>query len=256
MSSRGEQRRAARAGKASGGSRTARFYWVLGVVAVLGVAIVGYAVGSKRLGRVATEPVKVPGLDDMSTLVKKARGVTIGKAGAPATIAEFGDFMCPLCRDFDLTIKPRLISKYVDTGKAKFIFYDFPLVSIHPNSFIAARAARCAEDQDKFWAYQNVVYRNQLQWSERKSPTEYLLAYGDSVGLDNEKFSACVKSSAHADLVSAELRLAEDLGLDGTPTVMVSVGHGMPLKVENVGSLAAIENEVDSLLAADSGSGS
>lgn len=259
MSSRGEQRRAARAAKASAGSAgsgTARFYWVLGVVAVLGVVIVGYAVASKRLGRVATEPVKVSGLDNMTTLVKKAKGVTMGKPDAPVTIAEFGDFMCPLCRDFDLTIKPRLISKYVDTGKAKFTFYDFPLVSIHPNSFIAARAARCAEDQNKFWAYQDVVYRNQLQWSERESPTKYLLAYGDSVGLDGGKFAACVKSTAHADLVSAELRLAEDLGLDGTPTVMVSVGHGTPLEVKNVGSLAAIENEVDSLLAAHSGSGS
>ncbi len=230
-----------------------RFYWILGAVAVVGVALVGYAVGSKGFGRPATKPVNVAGLDDMSTLVKKAQGVTMGKADAPVTIAEFGDFMCPACREFDLNMKPQIVKEFVDPGKVKYIFYDFPLVSIHPNSFIAARAARCAEDQDKFWAYQDMVYRNQPKWAEKKAPMDDLLAYGDSIGLDAAKFSSCVKSDAHADLVSAELRLAQELGLNETPTIMVSEGHGMPRLLTDIQHFSAIKAQVDSLLAAVEG---
>jgi protein-disulfide isomerase len=228
---------------------------VLGAVAILGVGLVGYSIGSKKFGRTATEPVKVAGLDDMSTLVKKAQGVTMGPADASVTIAEFADFMCPACRDFDLTVKPQIVKDYVDPGKVKYIFYDFPLVTIHPNSFIAARAARCAEDQDKFWAYQDVVYRNQPRWAEQKSPMADLLSYGDSVGLDEGQFTSCVKSDRHADLVSANLRLATELGLDGTPTIMVSAGHSMPVRLQSV-DFKSIKTQVDSLLAATSGSGS
>ncbi len=232
-----------------------RFYWALGAVAIVGVAAVGYAIGSKALGKPATQPVKVSGTESMSTLVKEAQGVTMGPADAPVTIAEFADFMCPACRTFDLTVKPQIVKEYVDPGKVKYIFYDFPLVSIHPNSFLAARAARCAEDQKKFWSYQDIVYRNQPKWAEKKSPLDDLLSYGDSLGLDQSKFSSCVKSDAHAALVSAELRLATELGLNETPTIMVSLGHGMPERMQRV-DFKSIKTQVDSLLATTSKSGS
>ncbi len=233
-----------------------KFYWILGAVAILGMAAVGYSVGSKKLGKAATEPVDVPGLDDMSTLVEKAQGVTMGQTDAQVTIAEFGDYMCPGCGEFVLTVKPRIISQYVETGKAKFIFYDFPLISIHPNSFIAARAARCAEDQGKFWAYQDQLYRHQTQWTPKQEPTGDFVTYADSVGIDSGKFEECVKSDAHADVVSANLRLAEELGLSGTPTIMVSAGSNtMPLRLADY-DFGSIKEQVDSLLAATEKGGS
>ncbi len=233
-----------------------KFYWILGAVAILGVGAVGYSVGSKHLEKATTEPVDVPGLDDMSTLVEKAQGVTMGSPDAPVTIAEFGDYMCPACGDFTLTIKPRIVSEFVKTGKAKFIFYDFPLISIHPNSFIAARAARCAEDQDQYWEYQAELYRHQTQWTPEKQPVDKFVQYADSVGLDKGEFETCVKSDAHADLVSANLRLAEELGLSGTPTIMVHAGQGgMPRRLADF-DYATIEAQVDSLLAGTGEGGS
>jgi len=213
-------------------------------------------VGSKHLGKAATEPVDVAGLDDMSTLVEKAEGVTMGSPDAPVTIAEFGDYVCPACGEFSLTVKPRIVNQFVETGKAKLIFYDFPLVSIHPNSFIAARAARCAGDQNKYWEYQTELYRHQTQWIPKRQPVGEFVEYADSLGLDEGRFETCVKSDAHADLVSANLRLAQELGLTGTPTIMVSAGKsGMPRRLSEF-DFASIEAQVDSLLAGTGAGGS
>ena len=76
-----------------------------------------------------------------------AKGVTKGPEDAPITIVEFGDFQCPACGAFAQQVKPQIELAFVESAQAKFVFYDFPIVSGHPNAFLAARAARCAEDQ-------------------------------------------------------------------------------------------------------------
>ena len=119
MASRGEQRRESRSG---GSSEMTKFYWVLGAVAVVGVAAVGYSVGSNTFGAAATEPIVVEGMDDMNQLVQLAQGVTKGDADAPITIVEFADYMCPACGDFALQHKPQLDLRYVETGKAKLVW--------------------------------------------------------------------------------------------------------------------------------------
>lgn len=225
-----------------------KFYWILGAVAVLGIGAVGYSVGSGTLGKAATEPVDVEGLDNMETLVSLAQGVTKGSADAPITIAEFADYQCPGCGAFTLTVKPQLDRNYVQTGKAKLVYYDFPLISIHPYSFLAARAGRCANDQGKFWEFQQVIFRNQSTWTTKTSVEGYFVDYAVEVGADEGVFEACLKSDAHADVVSANLRLAQELGLDGTPTVMISMGRGMARRLMNF-DYETISTAVDALIA-------
>lgn len=225
-----------------------RFYWILGAVAVIGVGVVGYSVGSSALGTAATEPIDLEGLDDMSRLASLAQGVTKGEESAPITIIEFGDYQCPGCGQFALSVKPQIELTYVQTGKAKFVYYDLPLVSIHPHAFLAARTARCAGDQGLFWEYHDVVFRNQASWSSRTDPTADFLDYGDVVGLDADQFEACVKSDAHADVVTANMRLAEELGLSGTPSVMVNRQGGMARRMGNNFDFQSIRNVVDDML--------
>jgi len=225
-----------------------KFYWILGAVAVLGIGAVGYSVGSGTLGKAATEPVDVEGLDNMETLVSLAQGVTKGNADAPITIAEFADYQCPGCGAFTLTVKPQLDRNYVQTGKAKLVYYDFPLISIHPYSFLAARAGRCANDQGKFWEFQQVIFRNQSTWTTKTSVEGYFVDYAVEAGADEGVFEACLKSDAHADVVSANLRLAQELGLDGTPTVMISMGRGMARRLMNF-DYETISTAVDALIA-------
>ena len=199
-----------------------KFYAVLGAVAVIGVGILGYAINSKRAGRVVSVPADIEGMDEPGVLTQMARGVSLGSEDAPITIIEFSDFQCPACAFFAQTVKPRLEETLIEPGRARFIFYDLPLVAIHPNAFLAARAARCAEDQDQFWNYHDELYRRQARWGPLQNPAEALEGLAEEVGMDAREFGACLNSDEHADLVSANLRLAEELGIPGTPTVLIS----------------------------------
>lgn len=243
MSSRGEQRRESRSG---GGSEMTKFYWVLGAVAVIGVAAVGYSVGSNSFGAAATEPVVVEGLDDPTQLMSLAQGIVKGDPDAPITIVEFADYSCPGCGQFALQIKPQVVLQYVETGRAKFVYYDFPLISIHPHSFLAARAARCANDMGKFWEYQDQLFRNQPSWTVKSNVESDMVDFAVAAGLDEGGFEACLKSDAFADVVSANLRLAEELGINSTPTVMMSRGKGMArrLMTYDFASISAVIDEM------------
>ena len=128
---------------ASGGSDMKKLYIILGAV----VVIVGFMMlrgGPGSLIPAVREPVEVVGLDDTATLVRLAQGVTRGDPDARITIVEFGDYQCPGCAGFATYVEPELLAAYVETGKAKFVYYDYPIISAHRNAFLAARAARCA----------------------------------------------------------------------------------------------------------------
>lgn len=226
------------------------FYWLLGVVAVMGVSIVGYAVTSRSGGSTTvSQPIGVAGLSDPGTLMSLARGVEKGNAQAPITIVEFGDFQCPVCEQFERLVKPFIEAEFVNTGRAKFVFYDFPL-SIHPNAFLAARAARCAEDQGKFWEYHDHLYQTQSQWSPEPNPEGMFEEYAESVGLEDGAFEGCLRSDRHADVVTANMALATQLQAPGTPTILVTQGRGVGRRVPH-----NIEGIREAVVALETGAG-
>ena len=250
MASRGEERRKARG--ENGGEMT-KFYWILGAVAVIGIGIVGYSVGSNTLGTAATMPVDVEGLDDMERLVELAQGVTRGDPSAPITIVEFGDFQCPGCGQFALQVKPQVDLTYVQSGQAKFVFYDYPLVEIgHQHAFLAARAARCAGDLERYWEYHDALFRNQSSWSSQTQVAGTFVEYAEQLGLDTELFEACLRSDRHADVVTANMRLGRELGVNGTPTIMISEGRGMARRLQSYG-FPAIQSAIEEIRAEGAG---
>ena len=202
-----------------------KFYMILGAVAVLGVGGVAYSVGSNAFGSTVSAPVDIEGLDDMGRLAELAQGVRRGDPDAPITIVEFADFQCPSCRIFALNVKPQVDQMLIETGKAQFLLYDFPLTTVHPHAFLAARAVRCAGDQDRYWEYHDVIFQNQPTWFYERSALGSFVDYAESAGLDQETFEECVKSDRHAEVVSANIQLGYELGVSGTPTVMVQ-GNG------------------------------
>ena len=228
---------------------TTGFYWLLGMVALLGIGIVGYAVVSMTEDSTVSQPIGVIGLDDPGTLMSLARGVEKGYAQAPITIIEFGDFQCPVCGEFERLVKPFIEAEFVNTGRAKFMFYDFPL-SIHPNAFLAARAARCAEDQGNFWEYHDYLFLNQNEWSSMPSPADMFEAYAESVGLEPGAFGSCLHSDRHADVVTANMALATQLQAPGTPTILVAQGRGVDRRVPH-----SIEGIREAVVALEEGSG-
>jgi len=226
-----------------------KWYLILGAVAVIGVGVVGYSVGSGR-GSAVSAPVVIEGLDgDMERLAELAQGVTKGDENAPVTIIEFGDYQCPGCMMFAQQVKPQVELLLVESGQAQFVFYDFPITSAHPNAFLAARAARCADDQGRFWEYHDNLFRTQPRWSTLANPVGLFEEYARSLDLDDGEFSACLNSDRHAELVTANMQLGEVLGVPSTPTVLIEHG-GSARQVEP--SFPAIQAYVNELLAPES----
>ena len=242
---RSEQRRQTR----EGGADMKKLYIVLAVVAAVGIGAVGYSVSSGG-GSAAMAPIAVSGLDDLERLVELAQGVTKGDENAPITIIEFGDFQCPACQQFATQYKPQVELAYVETGKAKFVYYDWPITTAHPNAFLAARASRCAADQDRYWEYHDNLFRNQVRWAPSTNAADVFIDYAGTLGLDEGAFEECLNSDEHAELVSANLELGNQLGVGGTPTILIEYNGS----VRQVGyDFASIQEYVDGLLAASEG---
>jgi protein-disulfide isomerase len=121
----------------------------------------------------------------------------------------------------------------IETGKARMEFYDF-ILDTRPQAgtFLAARAARCAGDQGRYWDYHDRLYRSQLTWGMDSDKLGTFLDYGETLGLDSREFRLCLKSDRHAQEVSANRELAQTLGLGGTPAVLVGTPGGMSRRVE------------------------
>jgi hypothetical protein len=135
-------------GEAGGSNRT--MYWILGGAAVLALLVMGWNVFSSLTDSTAREPVDLD-YDSPRELLEMAQPVESGDPAAPIRIMEFSDYQCPACQGFFRGVKPMLDREFVAEGRALFAYYDFPLVDIHRNAFLAARAARCAGDQDAYW---------------------------------------------------------------------------------------------------------
>jgi protein-disulfide isomerase len=197
------------------------FYLALGVIALLGIGAILYA--RNNSGEMATDLVDLTQLAEGDSLVDVAQGITIGEANAPVQIIVFSDFMCPGCKAWATSLEPMIKSEFVQTGKVRYTYYDYPLVPGHRFSMLAARAARCAGEQNKFWEYHDMLFGRQEQWSYSAAmPTEQLLQYGTELGLEQGPFESCVRSTKHVDLVSATKKLGDSLGVGGTPTVGIN----------------------------------
>jgi protein-disulfide isomerase len=199
------------------------FYIILGIVAVVGIAGLAYAMLGRGARGAATEPVDLSGIENPQELVARARGVAAGPADAPVQVLVFSDYMCPYCAQFALSVEKQIKSEFVEDGRVQFVYYDFPLGGAHIHSFLAARAARCAEDQDRFWEYHDLLFARQSSWMvERTAPIGTLNAYADELGLNGNEFRGCLNSDRHADLVTANYVLGAQLGVNATPWVFVN----------------------------------
>src|SRR5213594_3765971 len=104
------------------------------------------------------------------------------------------DFQCPYCREFAMSTMPVLEREYIEPGKVRFVYINLPLSSVHRNAASAAEVALCAARQQRFWPMQDLLFRHQDQWAALASPRPYLLALGDSVGLDRAQRSGATST--------------------------------------------------------------
>ncbi len=149
---------------------------------------------------------------------------SIGDPDAPVTIVEFTDFQCPFCSRHFLQTFPQIVAEYVDTGKVRYVFMDFPLSSIHPQAQLASEAARCAGDQAAYAEMHDLLFARQDAWKGRDDAAAIFSGFAGELGLDTAAFDACLATRQHEDAVLADLEYGTSLGIDGTPAFFVN-GH-------------------------------
>jgi protein-disulfide isomerase len=137
----------------------------------------------------------------------------MGDKDAKVTLVEFTDYQCPFCgRAFRQTYPP-VVAEYVKTGKVRYIIHNYPLTQLHPNAFRAAEAARCAQDQGKFWEMHDRLFGNQKALDQKG-----LEASAKALGLDTKQFQQCLTTGKYKAEIETAVAEGKKLGVTGTPT--------------------------------------
>lgn len=155
----------------------------------------------------------------------KTDGLTVGDASAPAKIEVFEDYQCPACQRFTQDIEPLVFSELVETGKAYYVFYNYPFLDANTatkESRDAANASLCANEQGKFWEYHDTLFANWNGENQGNLSSSRLIAFASPIGLNVDDFTACMNENRYADEVQASFDLGTSMGVSGTPTVFVN----------------------------------
>ena len=143
----------------------------------------------------------------------------LGNSNAPITILEWGDYQCTFCYKFHQNTLNTIQEDFINTGKVKLVFKDFPLNG--PDSLLAAEAAYCAEDQEKYWQYHDELYKNwggeRTGWITRESLNEF----ANTVNLDLDGFNTCLDNHKYQNKVISLHEFGKELGIDATPSFLV-----------------------------------
>lgn len=147
----------------------------------------------------------------------------LGNSSAKVTIVEFSDFQCPFCRKFWRETLPSLKKDYIDTGKAKFVYRDFPL-SGHPSAHITAIASECADDQGKYWQMHDKIFQEQDKKGEGTVTysADDLKRWAKEAGLNNGQFNQCLDSQKYKAEVDKDFEDGTKAGVTGTPTLFIN----------------------------------
>lgn len=147
----------------------------------------------------------------------------IGSPNAPITIVEFSDFQCPFCARFHTQTLPLILEEYIEQGKVKLVFRDFPIQSIHPNALPASVAAECANEQGKFREMHDTLFEKQNEWSKVETVDALSLfsQYATDMQIDQKSFDSCLSSGKYIPEIKNDLDDGRDYGVSGTPGFFV-----------------------------------
>jgi protein-disulfide isomerase len=143
----------------------------------------------------------------------------LGKADAPITIFEYASLTCPHCAAFEAEKLPKLKQEWIETGKAKLVFRNFPFDKA---ALDAAILARCAPPE-RYYAFLEVLFKDQRVWAGTGEPEAALSRYARLGGVSQQQFDACLQDKALNDAIVAERFTAEkDYGVNSTPTFFIN----------------------------------
>ena len=153
-----------------------------------------------------TEPVLLP---DMA----------LGPADAAVTMAEYASITCPHCAAFNENVFPKIKAAYIDTGKIRYVFHEFPLDPIAAASSVLSRCIANG-DSAKFFAVTDMLFKQ--DWSKVTKPRETLNSIGKQAGLDERQVETCLKDDTLFNGIVASRTNAAKLGVNATPTFLIN----------------------------------
>lgn len=208
-----------------------KVFLVIGVAVVLGIGV-GWWGGTRSHATADDAPMTaVQAAEPQDDWLRQR---TKGNDDAAITILEASDFQCPWCRHFWDETLPAIEREYIATGKARFIFLNFPIPTSHPNAPAAHEFAMCAAAQDRFWPMHDLLYQHQQRWSGMSDPVPYFYELADSAALTRDSLDACFTSGEVRQLIQTEAQMAYRAGITSTPSFVVEgalLGGSAPMDV-------------------------
>lgn len=208
------------------------------VLVVVAVGLIGYLVagtGGSDEAAPAAAPTAQPGtsgqageqsaIGPLGDLARRQEGdpLAMGRTDAPVTMTIFSDYRCPFCAKFSRETEQQLIDEYVNDGRLRLEWRDYPIFG--PESTVAAHAGRAAAMQGRFWEYNRTIYADTPERTKSDLPEDKLIEYAEEAGIpDMAKFRADMNSPEVAAAVSKDLAEGSALGVPSTPAFVVN-GH-------------------------------
>jgi protein-disulfide isomerase len=191
---------------------------------VAALALGGAVAASSRFPQMGLDLVRPALADDPSVPVAELMQpnplgeMAIGDAKAPITVIEYASMTCPHCAHFSETTFPELKKKYIDTGKVRFLFREFPLDQLAAAGFILARCA----GPDKYFPLIETLFAQQRDWVVQK-PLAPLLVIAKQAGLSQQAFEACLDNREMLEgMEKVRNQASEKFGVNSTPTFFVN----------------------------------
>lgn len=224
--------------------------WKYSTFVLAAVVIVGFFVMMNNDGGVTgnvvannpTPTAPQPSAAIVYEPVDPAKDWIKGDADAPVTIIEWSDFECPFCGRFYTQTLGQLESEYIDTGKVKLVFRDFPL-SFHPQAMPASQAAECAGAQGMFWEMHDRIFDNQAGLSSGVYST-----WAAEFGLDVDAFETCMADPAVTAEINADMADGQKATITGTPGFLVINEDGEALKISGAQPFSAFQTAIEAQL--------
>ena len=188
-----------------------------GVAAVAAIALgVWFGTRPSSPGPVATAVAQTT--DKTKLLQIQPTDHVLGDPKAPVTLIEYASFTCPHCAHFSVAVLPELKKRWVDTGKVKMIYRDFPL---DQTALKAAQIAECS-GKDKYFGVIDVIFATQARWATSSDPVGELGKTLRIAGMGEAEIKACLANDAVQNGVLADYRGGEVLGVNSTPTLFIN----------------------------------
>ena len=214
---------------------------LLGIIILAIVAGIAAFISSSSSETVNTDMGRTHG-----TISTAMGSPILGDPSAQVTIVEFGDYQCHQCYNWFHNTKPTISSNYIETGKANLVFVD--LAFLGNDSSLAAQASYCAEDQEMYWQYHDLLYTYQESkidggWAN----SERLKAFAFSLGLEMDLFESCLDSEKYSKRVQYNIQQARDHDIRGTPGFFI-VGPDGQQKISGAQPFSVFKQILDPMV--------